>query len=237
MRSARQQSEIDSRSALTYSRNTGMNVLITDAQKLSALWMETAAAGVAGVLLLCPRPSLTRLWLSGSWLVSSSRRWPPRTTTGQHNFSGNYTVEGVSLGATNLYSRPLWVFTNSNSLKKKSGFPPTRFYCSVNQAFDSWHAAQKSFLRNSGLRLFSIHALEVLLNLFEIQWRKNETASVQISNHSQGDTRCLRSVPLPQIPVIISTYLHHWLCVWKWGSAGLFVPLLRTDQETRNKQD
>lgn len=66
---------------------------------------------------------------------------------------------------------------------------------------------------------------------------KSERASVQPSNHSQGDTRNLRSVPFPQIPVIISTYLHHWLCVWRRGSAGLSVPLLRTDQETRNKQD
>lgn len=116
MRSARQQSEIDSRSALTYSRNTGMNVLITAAQKLSALWMKTAR--VASVLLLCPRPSLTRLWLSGIWLVSSSHRWPPRTTTGQHNFSGNYTHWRCFIRSYKFIFQALWVFTNSNSFEK-----------------------------------------------------------------------------------------------------------------------
>lgn len=53
--------------------------------------VETAVAGVGGVLLVCQRPSLTRLWLSGVWLVSSSHRWPPCKMTGQHNFSGDYT--------------------------------------------------------------------------------------------------------------------------------------------------
>lgn len=52
--------------------------------------VKTATARVGGILPLCPRPSLARRWLSGIWLVSSSHRWPPCTTTGQHNFRGNY---------------------------------------------------------------------------------------------------------------------------------------------------
>lgn len=58
-------------------------------ESLSAT-VKTAAARVGAILPLCPRPSLARRWLSGIRLGSSSHRWPPCTTTGQHNFSGNY---------------------------------------------------------------------------------------------------------------------------------------------------
>lgn len=83
MRSARQQSEIDSRSALTYSRNTGMNVLITAAQKLSALWMKTAAAGVAGVLLLCPPSFSDKIAIIGDL----ARQLFPPLTSAHNNWS------------------------------------------------------------------------------------------------------------------------------------------------------
>lgn len=145
-------------------------------------------------------------------------------------------AEGVSLGATNSFSWSLRVFTNSNILKKKC-FPPPPPFNTVWTKLLILGMQHKSLSCGIQVRLFSKLVLEVLLNLFEIQWHKSETAFAQISNHSQGDTPHLRSVPPPQIPVIISTYLHHWLCVWKRGSVGLSVQLLRTDQETRNKQD
>lgn len=74
MRSARQrshQSGIDSRSDLTYMRYMGVNILIMSAQKssvpLAGLKLQHVAR-ISSVLLLWPRPSLTRLWLSGIWL-------------------------------------------------------------------------------------------------------------------------------------------------------------------------